>query len=175
MAYNDCVDTIQTLLDSSGFIESKETITLDEFPSSVSDKAYSITFDSLDPQGHDIHDRFFPTYKLKVTAIYFIGNDSFEKYENGTDWNESLVSLIMNPSNYDSSVRVINFTGSTTSQKSSEAKNYLLIENTFDVEVTLLYIPVFSAGLYTDTTFDEVVNGGEYDSVYQSTLDMGTY
>ena len=175
MAYNDAVDTIASLLENSGFIQSKETITLDELPSSISDKAFSITFESLDPSNHDIQDRFFPRYLVKITALYFIGNNSFEKYENGTDWNESLVSLVMNPDNYDASVRQINFGGSTTSQKSDEAKNYLLIENTFDVEVTLLYAPVFSAGLYTDTSFDEELSGGEYDSVYQSTLSMGTY
>lgn len=162
MAYNYAVDTISALLIASGFVESKETITLDELPSSISDKAFSITLDSIEQSGTDIHDRFFPVEKIKITAIYFIGNNSFAKYENGVDWNEDLISLVMNPSNRHASVRVINFGGSVTSTKSSESKNYIIIENTFNVEVTLLYVPDLTDNAYTDTTTDETIDAGTY-------------
>ena len=162
MAYNNCVDTLSALLIASGFVESKETITLDELPSSISDKAFSITLDGIEPATAELHDRFFPFEVIKITAIYFIGNNSFAKYENGVSWNEDLISLTVNPSNYHSSVRNITFTGATTSTKTDEAKNYIVIENTFNVEVSLLYAPVLNDNVYTDTTTDETIDAGTY-------------
>ena len=162
MAYNYASDTISALLISEGFVESKETITLDELPSSISDKAFSVTLESIEPSGTDVHDRFFPVEVVKITAIYFIGNNSFAKYENGIDWNEDLISLVMNPSNYHSSVRVIHFAGSKTSLKAGEAKNYVIIENTFNVEVTLLYVPDLTDNTYTDSSTEETIDAGTY-------------
>ncbi len=162
MAYNNAVDTISSLLITSGFVESKETITLDELPSSISDKAFSITLDSIDLGTAELHDRFFPMEKVKITAIYFIGNNSFAKYENGVSWNEDLISLVVNPSNYDTTVRNITFAGSTPSTKQTEAKNYIVIENNFDVEVELLYAPVLNDNVYTDTAVDETIDAGTY-------------
>lgn len=162
MAYNSCVDTIQALLITSGFIESKETITLDELPSSISDKAFSVTLDGIDASTADLQDRFFPLEKIKITAIYFIGNNSFAKYENGVAWNEDLISLVMNPTNWHGEVRNISFAGSATSTKTDEAKNYLMIENTFNVEVSLLYVPVLTDNVYTDTSTDETIDAGAY-------------
>ena len=162
MAFNYASDTISALLITEGFVESKETITLDELPSSISDKAFSVTLESIEPSGQDVHDRFFPVEVVKITAIYFIGNNSFAKYENGIDWNEDLISLVMNPSNYHSSVRVIHFAGSKTSLKASEAKNYVIIENTFNVEVTLLYVPDLTDNTYTDSSTEETIDAGTY-------------
>lgn len=176
MAYNNAVDTISALLTSSGFVESKETITLDELPASISDKAFSITLDSMELGTAELHDRFFPMMRVKITAVYFVGNNSFELYENGITWNEDLISLVVNPSNYDVSVRNVTYSNSTVSQKSSEAKNYVLIENVFNVETTLLYAPEITDFIYTDSSADETILGGEYStSSYPSTIDAGTY
>lgn len=176
MAYNDAVDTISALLTTSGFIESKETLTLDELPASISDKAFSITLDGIEPSTADINDRFFPVLRVKITAIYFIGNNSFESYENGISWNEDLIALLVNPDHRDTSVRQINFVSSSVSTKQSEAKNYALVENIFAVETTLLYKPVLTEFVYTDTTPDETISGGEYTTEhYPSTIEAGTY
>lgn len=160
--YNSIVDTIQALLITSGFVEAKETITLEELPSSISDKAFSVTLESMDNGTAELHDRFFPIERIKITASYFIGNDSFAKYENGIAWNEDLISLVMNPSNWSASVRNITFAGSTTSTQSKEAKNYVAIENIFDVEVSLLYVPDLTDNVYTDTATDETIDAGAY-------------
>lgn len=162
MAYNNAVDTLQALLIASGFVESKETITLDELPSSISDKAFSVTLDGIEKGTAELHDRFFPIERIKVAAVYFIGNNSFAKYENGVSWNEDLISLTVNPGNYHSSVRNITFVGSSVSTKTDEAKNYIIVENLFDVEVSLLYVPDLTDNVYTDSTVDETIDAGTY-------------
>lgn len=162
MAYNNAVDTIQALLIASGFVESKETFTLDELPASISDKAFSVTLDSIEPSTADLNDRFFPIEVLRITAIYFVGNNSFAKYENAVAWNEDLISLVMNPTNWHASVRNITFAGSSTSTKETESKNYVMIENTFNMEVSLLYVPNLTDNVYTDTSTDETIDAGTY-------------
>jgi hypothetical protein len=163
-SFNGISDALSALLITSGFVESKETITLDELPSSISDKAFSILLDSTDSGSlADINDRFFPIHQVKITAIYFIGNNSFSRYEGGISWNEDLISLVMNPSNYAGYARQINFGGSAVQNGvSSEARNYVVIENTFSVEVDLLYVPELTDNVYTDTTTDETIDAGTY-------------
>lgn len=173
--YNDIVDEIQSLLISSGFVESSETITLDELPSAVSDKRFSVTLDSIEIASYETQDRFFPIEKIKVVAVYFVGNNSFNKYEIGTSWNEDLISLVMNPNNWHSSVRNISFAGSATAIKASEGNNYLMVENTFNAEVSMLYVPVFNDNVYTDTTVDETVDASTYTDTNNRTIDAGTY
>ncbi len=160
--YNNIVDTIESLLVTSGFVISKETITLEELPSSISDKAFSVTLEGIEASTADLQDRFFPLEKIKITAVYFIGNNSFAKYENGVAWNEDLISLVMNPSNWHADTRNVSFAGSAITTKTSEAQNYLMIENTFNIEVSLLYVPSLTDNVYTDTTVDETIDAGVY-------------
>jgi hypothetical protein len=172
--YNDLRDHISSLLTGGGYIESVDSFDVEHLPDALADKAFSVKLASIEQFGTDTEDRIYPIYNVIVSAIYSVGNNKFSRLDVAHTWNEELIAMVMNPTNRSTDTRVVNYEGSEFTDFDNDGY-FVVATNKFKVEMSLLYLTEFSGGLYTDTTFDETIEGGDYADTINNNFEGGSY
>ena len=154
MSWSNTRLEIEALLSVYGFTRAPEIFDIEQQPATFIDKVFCIQIEETGPNTDgfgDVTDRFFPTHKIKISVLYELFNGNQEAYDAAIDKNMRIIQLLIDPNKRPTDVRICGFEGTKT-KLFKDNNNWLIIDNSFNLQVEVKYPPEFEEPMYAYPT-----------------------
>jgi hypothetical protein len=138
LAWSDLKTKVSDVLDGLQLTEAVETFNIQSLPNSLTGKRYCVLADEIRPNAEfkDKADRFYPHIKFSVNIIFDLFTADKNYYDTAITTIETVIGSVINPTNYSSLTRIVNFLGARVVTVND---NFLVATIDFDAEYTIVY------------------------------------
>jgi hypothetical protein len=151
---------LESILNAIGFTRAPEVFDIEKQPATFIDSVFCVQLEEMEPNTDgfgDVADRFYPTQKIKISVAYDVFNGDQDAYDAAINNNTRIVQTILNPNNRPTDVRMVAYTGSKTKLLKGQ-DNWLIIDNTFDLQVQVVYLNFASLLKFGTAVRDQLAN-----------------